>query len=396
MNGRRASARGVSLLAAVGVAAVLGSVPASAQTEGRIDTTAGKSGYTAHLGGTSTETNLFALDLEGGNSIRAYCVEISVAVDPERSLHESPWDEFPDAESPFHENRDRISWVLHHGYPSVEVDALADTLTGAGAELHDGLSEKEAITGTQAAVWHFSDGLDLDRDDPSTGDDAADADVLALYDHLTGEANVGTGEQPTPALEITPETASGVAGEPIGPFTVATTGEITEITGELPDGVTLTDADGAELAAEDLADGSEVYLDVPTGTGAGQAEFALSATGQLDTGRLFVSEDYTKDPAQSLIVATSEETTLDASAGADWTAAPTTPPEESTTPTSSPAPTTQPSAPETTETTSVTPQANSGDLAQTGVSVLVPILVGLALLTGGATLVVLQRRRRST
>ncbi len=396
MNGRRASARGGALLAAVSTVAVLGSVPASAQTEGRIDTTDGKSGYTAHLGDTSTETNLFALDLEGGNSIRAYCVQISVAVDPERSLRESPWDEFPDAESPFHENRDRISWVLHHGYPSVGPDALADTLTGQGAELHDGLSEKEAITGTQAAVWHFSDGHDLDRDDPSTGDDAADADVLALYDHLTGEANVGIGEQPTPALEITPGTASGSAGEPIGPFTVATTGEITEITGELPDGVTLTDADGAELAAEDLADGSEVYLDVPTGTGAGQAEFALSATGQLDTGRLFVSEDYEKEPAQSLIVATSEETTLDASAGADWTAAPTTPPEESTTTTSAPAPSTQPSAPETTETAPVTPQANSEDLAQTGVSVLVPILVGLALLTGGTTLVLLQRRKRST
>ncbi len=397
MSSRRTLARIGALVAGSATALSLGSVPASADgAKADIVRGGGESGYNVNIGSESQQTTLFKLNIEGGNTLRAYCVEISVNVDPNRSLFESPWDEFPNPDSPFHANRDRINWVLHHGYPVKELGALEQTLADRGVELHNGLDKKEAIAGTQAAVWHFSDGEDIDRKDPSGGGADADADVLALYEYLTGESNVGIAE-PAPALNVSPETATGEAGERLGPFTVATTGEITEIVSELPEGVKLTDADGKELTAADITDGTKIYVDVPEEAEEGAGAFSLNATAHLATGRLFVSEGYQKKPAQSLIVASSEDTNLSAKASVEWTAAsqPTQPDEttEVTTPSET---TTQPAAP-TTETTqpTVIPQANTGDLADTGASPMVPLLIGLGLVGTGTGAILLQRRRKN-
>ncbi|WP_298181370.1 Cys-Gln thioester bond-forming surface protein [Saccharomonospora sp.] len=392
MNSRRTFARVGALVAGTAAALSLGSIPASAdEAKARIDR--GTNGYTVNLDSESQITTLFNLSLGGGNSLRAYCVEISVSVDPSRPLYESPWDEFPNPDSPFHENRDHINWVLQHGYPAHDLSALEQTLAEQGVELHNGLSEKEAITATQAAVWHYSDGKDINRDDPARADREADADVLALYDYLTGESNVGI-EEPNPALEVGPESATGVAGERIGPFTVNTTGKITEITSELPEGVTVVDADGNELTAGDIADGTEIYVDVPAEAAEGAGEFSLTATARLATGRLFVAEDYDRKPAQSLIVASSDDTTMKAGANVEWEAAPKTTPPEETTEVTTPTPT-SPQPPAETTQPSQTPQADSEDLAQTGFSAMTPLLIGLGLVGAGTAAVLLQRRRKN-
>lgn len=360
------------------------------------------SGYKVNVDGMNDlNTSLFGLKLDGGNTLRMYCVEIKVNLRHGETMVETPWDEYPNPDSPFHDNRGKIHWVLQNGYPSVDTDALeaaigADTLT-------DGLSEKEAITGTQAAVWRFSDNKELQRPNATKANDAADKDVLALYDYLTGEAK--DIEEPTPTLELAPETASGQAGERIGPFTVATTGEISELTTDLPEGTTLTDADGTELSTSDIADGSEIYVDVPAGMSANNASFEIKATGHVNTGRLFVAGNYDKRKAQSLIVAQSEDVTLSAGATATWQAAPTTttPPEETTS--STPAPTTSSSAPTTTSaappapTTTEAPPApvsNEDDLALTGASIMTPLLIGAGLVLAGAGALVFQRRRKNS
>ncbi|EID54254.1 thioester domain-containing protein [Saccharomonospora xinjiangensis] len=401
MSSRRTLARVGALVAGTAAALSLGSVPASADgTKADIVRGGGENGYNVNLGQGSEnqQTTLFKLNIEGGNTLRAYCVEISVNVDPSRSLFESPWDEFPNADSPFHANRDHINWVLHHGYPVNDLASLEQKLAEAGAEVHNGLDVKEAIAGTQAAVWHFSDGKDINRDDPSSSkDEGADADVLALYDYLTGESNVGIAE-PAPALEVSPETAAGEAGERLGPFTVATTGEITEVTAELPEGVTLTDAEGNELG--DIADGTEIYVDVPADAEDGTGSFSLNATAHLATGRLFVSEDYQAKPAQSLIVASSEDTSLSAKASVEWTAVPEEeepkPEEPTEVPSPSEQPSAQPSAPATEPSQpAVTPSANTDDLADTGASPLVPLLIGLGLVGAGTGAILLQRRKKN-
>jgi TQXA domain-containing protein/LPXTG-motif cell wall-anchored protein len=398
MSSRRTLARVGALVAGTATALSLAALPASAEgAKADIVSGGGDSGHNVNLGQGSRnmQTTLFTLNIEGGNTLRAYCVEISVSVDPKRSMFESPWDEFPNPDSPFHANRAHINWVLHHGFPVKDLAELEQTLTEQGVELHNGLDKKEAIAGTQAAVWHYSDGKDIDRDDPSSARDAgSDADVLALYDYLTGESNVGI-EEPAPALKVSPETVSGEAGDRLGPFTVATTGEINEISAELPEGVTLTDADGNALAAGDITDGTEIYVDVPAEAEAGSGAFSLNATAHLATGRLFVSEGYQRKPAQSLIVASSEDTKLSAGATVEWApAAQPTQPEETT---ETPVPSETSEAPAPTETTepSVKPQAGSEDLAQTGASPMLPLLIGLGLVGAGTGAILLQRKKKN-
>ncbi len=381
--------------ALVGAAALLLATAAPAAADpvtGKVDPEANVIGYQVNVGDdwlATIPTNLLGFTLSDGTKLGMYCVEIHTPIDEEHDMVERPWDAYPNEGSPFHDNRAKINWVLHHGYPATSLAAL----TARGPDAHDGIDAYEAIAATQAAVWHFSDGTDLDRDDPLSGDGSDEedaADARALYDYLTGEKNTGIGEQPAPILSVSPETLSGTTGERIGPFTVTTSGTVENLTANLPDGVRLTDKDGTELTPDAITDGAELYVDVPKGAEDGAGDFELTASAAVDTGRLFVGENYDEHPTQSLIVAKAEKTTLTAGAGVEWTAAPTTPPTSTTTAT--PTTTTVPPTTTTTEHTPA-PQPKNDDLAETGASVLAPVLIGLVLLGAGIGAVLFVRRR---
>jgi TQXA domain-containing protein/LPXTG-motif cell wall-anchored protein len=376
--------------ALTGVAAIALAVAAPAAADpatGKADPGGNVIGYQVNVGAdwlATIPTNLLGFKLSDGTQLGMYCVEIHTDIDDEHDMVERPWDDYPNADSPFNANQAKINWVLHHGYPALGLEAVAAQLPAT----HDGIDVLEAIAATQAAVWHFSDGVDLNREDPLSGDasdedDAADA--LALYDYLTGPANTGIGEAPIPALALDPADRDGDVGTRIGPFTVSTNATIEQLTATLPDGVRVTDADGNELAADAITNGTELYLDVPAGTADGDGDLELTATANVDTGRLFVGEDYARNPTQSLIVAAAVKTTLTAKAGASWTAAPT------TTTTTPPPPTTTTVPPTTTTSAAPVPQ---GALAETGASVFTPIVIGLALIAAGVGAVVFMRRRR--
>jgi TQXA domain-containing protein/LPXTG-motif cell wall-anchored protein len=383
--------------AIVGAAALLVATAAPATAEavtGRADSDLNVIGYQVNVGDgwlATIPTSLLGFTLSDGTQLGMYCVEIHTGIDEEHDMVERPWDDYPNEDSPFNDNRAEINWVLHHGYPAKSLAAL----TAQFPDAHDGIDALEAIAATQAAVWHYSDGTDLDRDDPLSGDGSGEedaADALALYDFLTGDENTGIGEQPSPTLSVSPAELSGAAGERIGPFTVTTSGTIEELTANLPDGVRITDADGTELTAATIANGTELYLDVPEGAADGDGSFELKVSAAVDTGRLFVGEDYDENPTQSLIVAKSEKTTLTAGASADWAAAPTTPPTSTTTTTTST--TTVP--PTTTTTDTPAPQPKNDDLAETGASVFAPILIGLVLVGAGiGAMFVVRRRKRA-
>jgi TQXA domain-containing protein len=379
-----------------------GAIPAGADpVKGDVDQSNHVGGYKVNVGDggrANLDTSLIGFRLTDGTKLHMYCVEIDTNIDAEHSMVEQPWDKYPNPDSPFHENRDKINWVLHNGYPVVDADELTEILTEQGKTLNDGIDEKEAITATQAAVWHYSDDTELDRSNPMPGGPGeAKDDVLALYDYLTGEANVGKGDQPTPALAIAPAEKSGEAGTRIGPFTVNTTGEIDKLTANLPEGVKITDVDGAELTADKIKNNAQLYLDVPAGTEAGEASFELTADASVDTGRLFVGERYgNKHKTQSLIVATAEKSELAAKAKATWTEA-TTPPSSTT---EVPPSSTTETVPTTETTTSAAPapqpKNTSGDLAETGASVFTPILIGVVLVGAGVgALLFLRHRKRA-
>ncbi|MEW2507506.1 thioester domain-containing protein [Amycolatopsis sp. NPDC047767] len=384
-GGIAAAAAAVALMAAAqGATADTGAKAEDGAARGRLVPGAFTNGFGVNLNENGKDhyydTVLFGLKLSDGSTLKLYCVEIETNIDEQQDMLETPWDKYPNPDSPFNQNNAKINWVLHHGFPTEDLKGIEAELKGV--TLHDGLSQAEAIAATQAAVWHFSDGKELDRDKPvQYGNADNGADVLALYDYLTGSDNVGIGQQPKPTLSITPASAKGEAGTKIGPFTIATTGDITDLTTQLPDGVKLTDADGKAVTEGEVKDGTKLYLDVPKDAKAGTAELALKAVGHLDTGRLFVGENYAKHPAQSLIVAESQKTTVDTSATATWAEAGVTPP---TTPAAPAAPAT-PAA----------PAGGSAPLANTGVDASLPIGIGAALVLAGGAMLVLVRRRRS-
>lgn len=56
-----------------------------------------------------------------------------------------------------------IAWLLHHSYPAVSLPVLSARLREAGYPLGGGdLRAHEAIAATQAAIWHLTNGVDLD------------------------------------------------------------------------------------------------------------------------------------------------------------------------------------------------------------------------------------------
>lgn len=383
MHGRSVLVRGGIAVATAAVALTMAAPAALADdgaARGRVVQKEGNGGFGVNFeNGKPADTVLFTLKLSDGSKLKMYCVQVEVGMRTDQDMIERPWNKYPDTKSPFNKNSAKLNWVLHHGYPAASVKALEGTLGKSDVKLNGGLSVKEAITATQAAVWHFSDGKDLKRTDPISGGAAEDAaDVLAVYDYLVGKDNVGIGQQPKPTLNVDPAKADGAPGTRIGPFSVATSGDITELTSKLPEGVKVTDADGKAIKATDVKDGTKIYIDVPKDAKDGSGSFSLKVSGHLDTGRLFVGENYDKVPAQSLIVAESEKTSVVANATASWKqgGAPVT---------ETPAPTTPGGA-----------ESGGGDeLANTGASATMPLIIGGALLGAGVLMVLLVRRRRS-
>lgn len=352
---------GAALLGAT-VTLMLSALPAGAdEVTATLDKVRNVDGLGVQLkGGDKFSTHLFGLNADGVK-LSAYCINIEDRVHYDQGMVEKPWDSYPDASSSFGKNHTKIYWLLHNSFPFVGTEALGKRLA-----LKD-LSKEESIAATQAAAWHFSDDKDLDREHPTPDAPDSKADVLALYDYLTGAKNVGLENLPAPKLELTPKSLDGMAGKRIGPFTVATTASIVKLAPKLPAGVKLTDKDGKELTAGGIANGSELFLDVPAGTAAGEGSFELSATSEA--GRVFVAK--TAGATQNMIVAQAEAAKLSVAGQASWTAAAATP--------ETPA-----------------PQASNGGLANTGVSIYVPIAIGaLLLLAGAGALLYLRRRGRA-
>lgn len=398
MASRLKLARAGAAVAGASVALMMtAGFPAGADPVTGTVTDDGEDGYNVNLGENYDDmsTSLIGFELADGTKLQMYCVEIDTEADPEQNMVEQSWDSYPNASSPFNDNRAKINWILHNGFPVVDTDGLTKVLGEAGYDAHNGIDRTEAITATQAAIWHFSDNKNLDLEDPfppAKGPRNAEDDVVELYKYLIGDANVGIGDEPDATLAISPTAASGKIGEKIGPFTVSTTGDIDKLTTNLPDGVKVVDANGAELTAEQIENGTELFLDVPEGTEAGDGSFELTATAGVDTGRLFVGEEYAKHAIQSVIVAKSEESEIVAKASGAWdtTAPPTSETTSPTTETTQPTTTTSEAAP------APQPKNTSGDLASTGASIFAPIVIGVVLLASGVgALLFLRHRRRA-
>lgn len=366
-----------------------GAVPATAQTDASLDfqNTSGLPIYLASHPDHRWSTNLIGLGT-GGKHLDTYCIELTTMVDTNHpDMTERPWDSYPNANSPFHGNRDKVNWVLHHSYPALDTDKIVAAL---GHDFNGGLSAGEAIAATQAAIWHFSDNAQLNTG-KATDDAASSSDIVALYQYLTGELNTGIGE-PKALLELAPGSLSGTAGDRIGPFTVTSTSNLIKVVSEFPAGVTLTDKDGNPLSAaaaeQKIKEQNryDIFVEVPAEAAEGKGSFTLTIEAPVSTGRLFAGKQYQQFPTQTLIIVKSDNVTIQEKAQVEWSAAGQAPPPPQTETTTA--------APTTTTKAAPKPQAkNEDDLAETGASILGPVVIGIVLLGAGAAALVFLRRR---
>ncbi|WP_091290173.1 thioester domain-containing protein [Micromonospora halophytica] len=325
-------------------------------------------------------TSALALQMKDG-TVPVFCIDFHTPVARDGEYTEGSWDESKV------KNLGKVQWVLTHGYPNAE---RAELLAKAGATLPGGLSQKRRDTllyfGTQTAVWHFSDGIEL-GDWQSGLTKATEYEVIKkIHDYLITNAT----DQPEPKAELTvdPATATANAGDKAGPFTVK--GPAGDITLKVTGG-TAVDAEGRPVTT--TTNGGQFWL---TAADAGKVTVTVSAQDSVSFGRVFLFSGG-KDTKQKLILGGSAGTTVSAEAGASFAAAPTSPSPSETTPSpsaSTPAESPSPSAPAESPAPSTSPAGNGGDLPLTGSPIAAAAAAGVLLLAVGAVTVLVVRRRK--
>ncbi|WP_170232104.1 thioester domain-containing protein [Saccharothrix saharensis] len=354
-----------------------------------------------HKTGNPVNAELIGLKIvEGGQgqTARAYCVELPTPLYDGKKLEEVPWDQHPNPNTKFKVNAAKVNWVLQNSYPALE-EKDAEALYGLGD-----LRRSTLIAATQAAVWHFSDGVDLRKgdstaEDESTENGTIDELVYKVYEYLITKAVDIKDVKPN--LGIEPGSLKGEVGKTFGPFTITTTAEEVVLSVSLPAGVTLVDKDGKplvvaksdEMGAAQTTKAAEVWVKVDEGVEPGELELVVKAGAKLRSGRLFVSAN-PKQETQSLVIATSEPVNVEVKAKAEWVRSTVVTTTTEATTTTAPTTTTTTTAP-TTTTTAVASGGGDDDLANTGASIFVPLLIGVGLLGAGAGALLFVRRKRT-
>ena len=127
-------------------------------------------------------------------NIKAYCIELDVSIQYGTDLKVGDWKDFP-GKNKFKDNPDvqaKVAWIAQRSYPEVDLAKVSEASGVAG------LTKEDAITATQAAIWHFTN--DFAYKGLKGADKAAGERVEKLYNYLTGKNNVGLKETAKPTV----------------------------------------------------------------------------------------------------------------------------------------------------------------------------------------------------
>ncbi|RJQ66487.1 hypothetical protein D5S17_35260 [Pseudonocardiaceae bacterium YIM PH 21723] len=310
------------------------------------------------------QVRLYPMKFADGTSVMGFCVEnYSAGPRIPNTTTYSPWAKDPRIGAngqPYPRPDSRwmgwASWVITHGVPYLDPATVG---SAAGATI----DSVKGVAATQVAVWHFSDGTNLNVA-------KADPEITKVYNYLIAGAQLAPQPEPPAPLRLTGPTTRA---DKYGPFTVHT-GSATDsvnvaLTGA-PAGVTLVDSAGAPVST--AKDGAQLFVQVGPGVPAGSAEVTASGPATLAAGSYLRAPD--NATWQSLMTATDVKIPRKATAPVQWAT------------TVVPPTTTKPAVP-VAGTTKPIPVANTGtDPHKTG-------LLGLVMVLTGAALVVVSRRR---
>ncbi|MGW3650863.1 Cys-Gln thioester bond-forming surface protein [Streptomyces sp. NPDC000878] len=308
-RGRAAAARLAAATMVSGV--VLTGALVTAGTAVADGTPQQQGGATATIGGLKTygaavvhgddgdeqiSAGLFEMSVDNGGMLQTYCVDLHNPTQKDAKYQETSW-----SGTSLGGNKDagRIRWILQNSYPQVnDLAALADRAGAAG------LTEQDAAAGTQVAIWRYSDGADVDAVDPA-------AEKLADYLEKSAE-NLA---EPEASLTLDPPAVSGHPGERLGPVTVHTNADSVTVippADAATSGVRVVDQDGRAVTS--ALDGGQVFFEVPEDALDGSAALSVQASTSVPVGRAFTSDSR----SQTQILAGSSESTVSATATANW------------------------------------------------------------------------------
>ncbi len=266
-------------------------------------------------------TALFPVYTERGTTANqfAYCIELSVGTRYGTSLNVGGWNTFP-GNNNFNKDsvaQEKIAWIVYNSYPNRELNELAEKAGISGK-----LTEKEAITATQAAIWSLSDSAPAETKFKYTGflaegNKTPSPDqkerVDGLFDYLTGSANTGRPEVLTPSLDISGPAEAGKAGTRVGPIVIDASEDFVTVTTDT--NYTVVDADGNPVDLAAVPGNTALYIDVPAEATAGSATVTVSLTGSRYTGHLLTGA---KHRTQSLVISRSESVQESKTVRVDW------------------------------------------------------------------------------
>ncbi|CAN5278219.1 thioester domain-containing protein [soil metagenome] len=109
--------------------------------------------------GTSARTDLIRLN----PGVEAYSLDFSgvAPINPSRYSVDT-WAAVPNLRA--HAYEPEVDWILRNSFPRLNIQELSRRVRAAGHPLGAGnIAEYEAIAATQSAIWHFTNGLDLDN-----------------------------------------------------------------------------------------------------------------------------------------------------------------------------------------------------------------------------------------
>ncbi|AEV89094.1 cell wall anchor protein [Actinoplanes sp. SE50] len=370
----------VAMAAAAGGALLLGAAAPAAADEPTtgVPSRMTDGAVTLVLGGKAHSVGGIQFTIKG-QTVPIFCIDYHTGLAANEPYTEGTWDESEV------KNLTKVQWVLAHGYPNGDINALLTAAHVQMPQLDEARQRKLLYFGTQTAVWHFSDGIDLGAySDGARLTDKPQYDVVkGIYDYLTTNAV----DQPEPAaqLTVTPASATAKAGEKAGPFTVA--GPASAISVSVKGG-SAVDADGKPVTS--TSNGGKFWL---TAADAGKATVTLNAEDSVSFGRVFLYSGG-KDKHQKLILGSSIGKPVTASAEATFTPAPVT-----TTTAASPKPSASTSKASQSPSAAVpgasTSPTSGGHLALTGSAASTVAGGGVVLLVIGGLALMLVRRRRT-
>lgn len=112
----------------------------------------------AFADGSTARTDLIRLN----PNIEAYSLDFAgiAPTRPSRYAADS-WAAVPHLQARAHEAE--VAWILRNSYPALSTTVISKRLRDAGYPLGSrNITEHEVIAGTQAAIWHLANGLELD------------------------------------------------------------------------------------------------------------------------------------------------------------------------------------------------------------------------------------------